>query len=197
MSIIKKTDSEKLLNRLRGEVGEIIESWIVLNIYDYNASKLQTPNIESDMANESLNIINLVRSKFRDDIISRLVELSQSKHGRLNFHYAADKFKTQKKEVIDYREFLKSKHLVNRRNWNIAHKKISPTWNQIDPKPHVPKSVLLRSVVKTIIIMKGFDRRVFGNEYKELWMVERKERYNFQMSAEAKYILLPYKANLK
>ena len=83
MSILKQTESGKLISHLRGEVGEIIQSWVILNIYDYKARELQTDDLIKDMDNENLQLINIVRSKFRDDIIQRLSELSSTKHVRL------------------------------------------------------------------------------------------------------------------
>ena len=61
--------------------------------------------------------------------------MSSSKHGRLNFNFAADKFKVQKNEIKNFSIYLNEKHINFRRNKNIAHKEMSPTWKQIDPKP--------------------------------------------------------------
>jgi hypothetical protein len=192
MSLLNQTDPEKLVSLLRSEIGEIIQSWIVLNIYDFKASELQTDNIAHDMQNKNLLLINLVRDKFRDDIISRLSELSSSKHGRLNFNFAADKFKIQKDEIRNFSNYLNEKHLIFRRNKNIAHKAISPTWKQIDPKPAIPKGILLRAISWSILIMKQFDRAYYGEDYRLLWKAERKRRYDLEMPAAAKYLLLPY-----
>ncbi len=192
MSLLDQTEPDKLINLLRSEIGEIIQSWIVLNIYDYKAGKLQTENILDDMKNKNLQLLNLVRAKFRDDIISRLSELTSSKHGRLNFHFAADKFKVQKEEVKKFSNYLKEKHLIFRRNKIIAHKEMSPRWNQIDPQPVIRKSVLLRAVGWAISIMKQFDKAYYGEDYRNLWKEERKRRYEMEMPAAPKYMLLPY-----
>ena len=40
MSLLNETDPEKLVSLLRGEIGEIIQSWVVLNIYNVKASEL-------------------------------------------------------------------------------------------------------------------------------------------------------------
>lgn len=65
MSILNNTEPDKLISLLRSEIGEIIQSWIVLNIYDYKAGQLQTENILDDMKNKNLQLLNLVRAKFR------------------------------------------------------------------------------------------------------------------------------------
>lgn len=196
MSLLKQTEPDKLISLLRGEIGEIIQSWIVLNIYDYKARELQAENIIDDLKNKNLQLLNLVRAKFRDDIISRLSELTSSKHGRLNFHFAADKFKIQKEEVNKFSNFLKDKHLISRRNKNIAHKEISPTWNQIDPQPVIRKSTLLRVVGWAVSIMKQFDKAYYGEDYRKLWKEERKGRYEMAGPAAPRYMLLPYIARI-
>jgi hypothetical protein len=197
MSILSQTEPDKLVNMLRSEIGEIIQSWIVLNIYDFKASELQTESIERDMQNKNLQLINLVRSKFRDDIISRLSELSSSKHGRLNFNFAADKFKIQKDEIKKFYNYLDNKNLRFRRNKNIAHKEISPSWKQIDPKPAIRNRVLLRAIAWSISIMRQFDKAYYGEDYRKLWKAERERRYDLEMPAAAKYLILPYVAKIK
>jgi len=198
MSLLNQTDPEKLLSLLRGEVGEIIQSWIVLNIYNYKAKELQTGNLQVDMKNQNLNLLQLVRHKFKDDIILRLSELSSSKHGRLNFHFASDKFGIQKQEINKFSKYLKEKHLIFRRNKIIAHKQISPKWDQIDPSPYVSNSTLVRAIAMALSIMKKFDEDFYGIQSKLLWKEERKRRYEMDMQpAAAKYILLPYVARIK
>ena len=197
MSLLNETDPEKLVSLLRGEIGEIIQSWVVLNIYNVKASELQTEDLQADMKNQNLNLLNLVRSKFRDDIILRLSELSSSKHGRLNFHFASDKFKIQKQEVNEFKKYLQEKHLIFRRNKNIAHKQMSPKWGQIDPRPFISNSALVKAIAWAISIMKNFDKVLFRDNYKLLWKEERKKRYELDMPAAAKYMLLPYVARIK
>jgi hypothetical protein len=197
MSIINQTEPDKLVSMLRSEVGEIIQAWIVLNIYDFKARELQSDNVAHDMQNKNLQLLNLVRDKFKDDIISRLSELSSSKHGRLNFNFAADKFKIQKNEIKNFSKFLNEKHINFRRNKNIAHKEMSPTWKQIDPKPVINKCVLLHAITWSISIMKQFDRAYYGEDYRKIWKMERKRRYDLDMPAAVKYLLLPFVAKIE
>ena len=197
MSLLNQTEPDKLISLLRGEVGEIIQSWIMFNIYDFKVKELQTEDILKDMSNKNLQLLSIVRSKFKDDIILRLSELASSKHGRLNFHFAADKFKTQKNEVKKFNDYLLNKHLIFRRNKNIAHKQISPRWNQVDPSPVIRKTTLLKAVAWAVIIMKQFDKEHYGESYRELWKEERKRRYEIDMSPVSKYMLLPYAAHIE
>lgn len=160
MSLLNQTESEKLVSNLRGEVGEIIEGYTLLRFYDAKAYQLQTNDILKDAENNELQIINKTRSKFRNDIILRLSELSSSKHGRLNFYFAAEKFNIQKSEVSAFKQFLNKKHLVFKRNNNIAHKKLSPRWKQIDPDPYISRCSILRAIGWTITLMKMIDESI-------------------------------------
>lgn len=197
MSNLKKIEPEKLINLLRGEVGEVIQSWIVFKIYSTKAAELRSANLHEDMENLPLTLVNLVRSKFRDDMILRLAELSSRRYDTLNFHFAADKFKIQQNEVKEFREYLKVYHIEFRRNNNIAHKHISPTWDEIDPRPHIPYPVLTKAIGWAISIMKKFDEKYFGQDYVLLWREERKTRYELEVSANAKYIILPQIARVR
>jgi hypothetical protein len=192
MSKVKQIEPLKLISHLRGEVGEIIQSWVILQIYNYKSTELQTEDLLKDMKNENLTLLNIVRSKFRDDIISRLSELSSTTHGRVNFNFASDKFKIQKQEIRDFREFLNKNNLIFRRNKNISHKQISPKWNQRDPSPHIPNKVITRAVAWAMVIMKKFDKEYYGNDYRRFWLIEREKRYKIELAGRAKYMLLPH-----
>jgi hypothetical protein len=197
MSILKKTEAEKLINLLRGEVGEVIQSWVIFKIYSAQAAELQTDNLHEDMNNLRLTMVDLVRSKLRDDIILRLDELSSQGFKTLNFQFASEKFKVHQDEVKEFRKYLKDNHFEFRRNNNIAHKRMSPTWDDIDPKPHIPYPVLTKAIGWAISIMKKFDEKHFGQDYVRLWREERKRRYELEAPANAKYIILPYIAKVR
>jgi hypothetical protein len=197
MSNLKKIEPEKIVTLLRGEVGEVIQSWVVFKIYSAKAAELRSVNLHEDKENQQLTLINLVRSKFRDDLILRLAELSSRRYDTINFHFAADKFKIQQNEVKAFREYLKVHHIEFRRNNNIAHKHISPTWKELDPMPHVPYLVITKAIAWAISLMKKFDKEYFGDGYKLIWQEERKCRYELEGPASAKYLLLPYKARVR
>jgi hypothetical protein len=197
MSILKQTEPEKLISMLRAEIGEIIQSWIDLKIYTAKAIELQTDNLQDDIYNQHLILINLVRSKFRDDLVSRLSELSSSGYGKLNFHFASNKLGIYEDEIKAFRKYLVDKHFVFKRNKNISHKQMSPTWDQIDPEPHIPYIALVKAIGWAVLIMKNFDKAYLGEKYILVWREERKQRYELTFSGRAKYLLLPYAANIK
>ena len=191
MTKLNQTDPDKLISMLRGEVGEIIQSWIVLTIFRYKAFELTTEDIGKDLENEDLTLYNIIRSRFRDDIVLRLSDLSSSKHGRLNFHFAADKLGVYKAEVKAYAAMLDKIYVVYRRNKNIAHKQISPRWDNIDPQPHIPYRKLVRAIGTTVYLMKNFDYEHSGEESIAFWKEERKRRYDLMSPASALYLMLP------
>jgi hypothetical protein len=157
---------------------------------------LQSEDIQADMRNSELVLINIVRSRFRDDIILRLSELSSTKHGRLNFHFAADKIGSLKQEVKEYEQFLHDKHIVFRRNKNIGHKQITPRWTDIDAQPHIPYFTLLRAISGAIRLIKYFDSAYYGGLGKAIWRLERTKRYELIASARAKYLLFEFQARV-
>ena len=74
-SIFEATDIENLISNLRGEVGGIIQSWILMRDFYILSSELQTDNFTEDIKNQELNKINLIKKKFQDDI-SGCIEFS-------------------------------------------------------------------------------------------------------------------------
>ena len=196
MKKLNKTDPDKLITLLRSEVGEIIESWIVYNYYNTQAYKLQTTNILEDQQNPELQVLNITRRKFKNDIILRITELSSADYKTINFHYASDKFKVHKEEIKSFRNYLKEKNLIFNRNKNIAHKAFSTSRNQLTPNPVIRNIVLLKSIGWAIRIMKKFDEVYYGRDYRKIWKEERKLRYKLDMPAGPKYMLLSLHVNL-
>ncbi|WP_159949995.1 hypothetical protein [Polaribacter septentrionalilitoris] len=192
MSKVKKMEPLKLISHLRGEVGGIIQSWVIFKIYEYKILELKTGNLLEDMENENLNLLKIVQTKFKEDIISRLSEISKTSHGRLNFNFAADKFKIQKEEVKKFSNYLKEKNIEFSRNKNISHKEISSSWEQIDPSPYIKNKVITKGVAWAMVIMKRFDKEYYGSEYNRFWQIERRKRYNLEMPGAPKYMLFPH-----
>lgn len=191
MSKLSQTEPDKLISHLRSEVGEIIQSWVIFNIYGFKIREIQTKDLNKDFNDPNIQLLHLVQSKFREDIILRLSELSSTNYNTVNFNYAADKFKIQKTEVKKFRDYLERNHLIFSRNMNIAHKVMSPRWDQLDPSPIIKRRVLTRATAWAVKIMKRFDKEQYGEDYLRIWRLERNRRYEFDMPANVKYMLLP------
>ncbi len=88
---IIRTQLDNLVSNLRGEVGEIITTWTMLRFLMTEERRLSSNDIASDMKNQNLAFISVLRDKMHDEIIARLSELANAKIGRLTFHFASAK----------------------------------------------------------------------------------------------------------
>src|SRR2546428_9467850 len=86
---VKNTQLDNLIANLRGEVGEVVTSSVLLRHMMAKERELSSDDIAKDMANENLTFVNLLRSKLSDEIVVRLSELAEPKIGRLTFHFSA------------------------------------------------------------------------------------------------------------
>ncbi|WP_027125404.1 hypothetical protein [Gelidibacter mesophilus] len=64
-SIFKRTETENVISNLRGEVGEIIQSWTLMRDFYVLSNELQTDNLMENRTNQELNKINLIKKKFK------------------------------------------------------------------------------------------------------------------------------------
>jgi len=80
---IIRTQLDNLVSNLRGEVGEIITTWTMLRFLMTEERRLSSNDIASDMKNQNLAFISVLRDKMHDEIIARLSELANAKIGRL------------------------------------------------------------------------------------------------------------------
>jgi len=96
---VKNTDLDNLVNNLRGEVGEIIYSWVLLRSVLAQGNALRTGDFDKDNENQQLTMFNLLADKLSDEIVARLSELAQPKVGRLTFHFAKVKLNAFNTEV--------------------------------------------------------------------------------------------------
>ena len=181
---------------LRCEIGELIQGLIVLRLFDAKAFSLQSDDLQKDIENQELNVVNLIRTKFKDDIILRLSELASTTHGTVNFSFAYTKLKMNDDDLKKYKTYLETKHIIFRRNKNIAHKQISSNWGDIDPRPYISNFTITKSISWAISLMKQIDKTWLGEDYKVLWKIEKKQRYELKMPATPKYMLLPYIAKI-
>ena len=88
---VKNTQLDNLVSNLRGEVGEIISSWVLLRHIMASQRGLFSDDPGKDMANEGLAFVSMLREKLADEIVARLSELAEPKIGRLTFHFAGEK----------------------------------------------------------------------------------------------------------
>ncbi len=188
---VHKTDLNNLLSNLRGEVGEIISTWVLMKIIMAEANNLRTADIQKDLTNSQLSLLDNLIDKLSDEIIARLSELAEQKVGRLTFHFAQVKLDKFEKEVGVFERFIKKNRFHKKRNYDISHKELPEQWS--DHKHiYIPYVTLLRGVITALRLMKLIDIEVLGPSARYMWHEMRKRRYSPTSPAKVGYMLLPY-----
>ena len=191
-STFKKTATDNLISNLRGEIGEIVASWVLMCDYMIISKQLSGPDIKEDLNNQDLIRIQITINVFRNDIISRLSELSEKTFGQVNFYFASQKLKILQSEVIEFQKFIKKANFKDRRNEYISHKKLPPAWEDHRAPHRITYKTLLRAIVFSLILMKKIDFYFLGPAAKKQWNILRKKRYKLTSPPSVAYILLPY-----
>jgi hypothetical protein len=188
---VKNTQLDNLISNLRGEVGEVITSWVLLRHMIARQRELASDDIEKDLANENLAFVSMLRAKLADEIVARLSELSEPKIGRLTFHFAATKLGKLSAEVRTFATFITRAKFQQKRNLDISHKELPEKWAQHGPIV-IPYRTLCRGVGHALRLMKKIDHVVLGPAAKYLWPEMRKKRYQLMNPASAVYMLVPH-----
>jgi hypothetical protein len=188
---IHNTDLDNLVSNLRGEIGEIIFSWILMRNLKIQANRLQTDDVAKDIKNEQLSILYIHVNKLSDEIIARLSELAERKIGLLTFHFAQEKIGQFQKEVSEFERFIESKGFKEKRNQMISHKQLPEQWSDYR-YIHIPYASIVKGIVIALRLMKKIDRVVLGPSAPYLWREMRKRRYKAISPPRSGYMLLPY-----
>ena len=187
---VKNTLLDNLISNLRGEVGEVITSWVLLRHMMSRERELTSGDIAKDLANENLAFVSMLRTKLADEIVARLSELAEPKIGQLTFHFAATKLGKLDAEVRAFRTFITREKFQRKRNLDISHKELPEKWAQHGPIV-IPYRTLRRGVGHALRLMKKIDRVVLGPAAKYLWPEMRKKRYQLMNPASVAYMLVP------
>jgi hypothetical protein len=185
------TKLDNLISNLRGEVGEIITTWVLLRHLMAQERELRSDDIAKDMSNENLAFVSMLRNKLADEIVARLSELAEPKIGRLTFHFAAEKLKMLHAEVGAFKSFITREKFQQKRNQDISHKELPEEWATHGPI-HIPYPTLRKAVGHALRLMKKIDRVVLGPSAKYVWPEMRKKRYQLFAPASAAYMMVPH-----
>jgi hypothetical protein len=188
---LHNTQSDNLIANLRGEVGEVVLSWILYRYLRAQAIPLRTADPTGITRDPFLFILDALMEKLEDEIAARLSELAQDKVGRLNFHFASRKLGVLQPEVRAYTSLIERSRMKEKRDRYISHKDLPETW-QDHRYLHIDYAMLVRGIASALHLMKKFDRDYIGPTSAALWRETRKKRYDFSMSPRASYMLLPY-----
>lgn len=188
---VTKTDAGHLVSNLRGEVGEVVTTWLLLRQLMAESSRLSTEDPAKNLQNRQLSFLRLLSDKLRDELVARLSELAEEKIGRLTFHFAAQKLNCFHSEAAAFGAYIVRHGLRHKRNKDISHKELPETWSD-HRHLHIPYRVLVHATALAIRLMKRIDRQVLGPSAPYLWREARKRRYQFMSPPRAGYMLLPY-----
>ncbi|MGZ5443762.1 MAG: hypothetical protein ACXW5U_17680 [Thermoanaerobaculia bacterium] len=173
---IHNTQLDNLVSNLRGEVGEIVASWILMRDLRVQASRRRSQPGVDEFGDHELSFLHTLSEKLEDEIVARVSELAESKVGRLTFHFAYKKTGKVEAEVRRFQKSVQRKRLTERRNSDIAHKELPETWTD-----HRHLSIPYRDIVHAIVmafrLMKKFDRAAVGPEARFFWQKLRQGRY--------------------
>jgi hypothetical protein len=180
-----------LLANLRGEVGEVVLSWILLRFLMLQASTLRTGDPAEVSHSPQLFVLDALMEKLEDEIAARLSELAQSKIGRLNFHFAHKKLGVLEEDVEAFSSFIEQSRIKEKRDRYISHKDLPETWRE-SRYLQIDYPVLLKGIARALRLMKRFDAQYIGATSTLLWREMRKKRYDFSLPPRVGYMLLPY-----
>ncbi|HNP83862.1 MAG TPA: hypothetical protein PKN47_20550 [Nitrospira sp.] len=188
---IHNTPLDNLVSNLRGEVGEIIFTWVLMRDLMAQAGQLRTDDLKADMENRALRTLNILTDKLSDEIIARLAELAEKKIGRLTFYFVHQKLNQFETEIETFGRLVESSRFREKRNYDISHKELPEQWT--DHKSiHIPYFKVLRGIALALRLMKRIDRATLGPSSPYLWREMRKKRYEPMRPVKVGDLLLPY-----
>ena len=190
-SRIHNTDVDNLISNLRGEVGEIVSSWVMMRGFITQYAGLRTGDHIKDMANPKITTLDSLMDRLEDDIVARLAELAEQKVGRLTFYFAHLKLGRLEKETGQFTRYIEKNRFQTKRNSAISHKELPEKW-QGHKTINIPYGTVVKGVVMALRLMKRFDDLHLGPRAKYLWREMRKRRYQSTVPAQVGYLLLPH-----
>lgn len=187
----QRTETDNLISNLRGEVGEIIITWVLMKDLLAEIDKSESTDIIADLKDPRLARLKILVTKLRAEIVSRLSELAEKKIGRLNFYFAGKKINKLSKDIDDYGKFIKKNRFKKKRNYEISHKELPEKW-----KDHkfvdIPYKKIVKGIVKALQLIKKIDDIFLGPCAKYLWRKMRKHRYKPMSPANVSYMIMSY-----
>jgi len=188
---IANTATDVLIGNLRGEVGEVVTTWVLLRHFMSQASKLKSDDVQREFSNKELAFLWLLTDKLHDELVARLSELSDQKVGRTNFYFASRKLRQFEEDVRAFTKYVIAKKLRQKRNQEIAHREQPEKWFE-DRQISIPYRTLVKATARALRLMKLVDRPVLGPSAPFLWCQARKKRYELEGPPRAVYMLVPY-----
>jgi hypothetical protein len=191
---LHNTEPDNLISNLRGEVGEILLTWLLLRKLRSNTRRLYTDDIQKDLLNSDLNTLEILIDKLENDVVSRLSELSEKKIGQLTFHFAQQKLLTQndfKVDVDEFRKFVVKNRFKKRRDQFISHKQLPEKWT--DHKDiFIPMVTIGKCIAIAVSLMIKIDKIFLGPCAIYLWRETLKKKTKPIIPLSVNFMLLPH-----
>ena len=188
---IERTPIDNLVANLRGEVGDVICTWTLLEDLLAARRANESGDLLRDMEDHPLTAMSAICEKLADDIVVRLSELAQRKVGRLNFYFVSLKLPGLSTMVNAFSYFISRNQFTEKRNYDISHRELPEQWS--DHKFIViPFPTICRGVALAMLMMKKIDRVYLGPSSPYLWRKMRSKRRDIMMPLRSNYLLLPY-----
>lgn len=189
--VLARTDTDNLMANLRGEVGEVITTWLLMRHFISGARRVQSGDLDKDLKDKNVQFANLLADKLGDELVGRLSELAEDKIGQLTFYFAVRKLNSFEKEAVAFTKYIVKTKIRDKRNRDISHKEL-PGQKPGQKYLHIEYRILLRAVALALRLMKRIDRHIIGPAAPFLWKEARKRRYEFLSPPHAGYMLIPY-----
>jgi hypothetical protein len=178
------------VSTLRGEIGEVVTTWILWRMYRIQELRQQTSDLDADTRDLGLRLLGIVIARLRDDITARLSELGEEKLHRVNFHVLALKEPRFQSVAAEFTQFVRRGGIRDRRQRDISHKELPESWNDRKYR-YVYDRTITRGTALAVRIMKRIDNALLGPESIELWRVMRQRRYEPTSPPSVGYRLMP------
>jgi hypothetical protein len=188
---IQNTEVDNLVSNLRGEVGSIIFSWVLMrDLLLQMFARRAAPDVDA-LTDPQVVTLRVLADKLEDEIVASLSELAARRIGRLTFHFASAKLGGFDAEVQAFQHFVRSEHFVEKRNANISHKEVPERWSD-HREIHIPYPTLVRGIAMALRLMKNVDAKAVGPEAPAFWRKLRERRYERKLPPRVAYMLGPY-----
>ena len=191
---LNNTSLDNLISNLRGEVGDILFTWLLLLRLSKNYKYLQSPNIQQDLENPEMNLLAILIDKIENDIVARLSELAELKIGQLNYYFVKEKLIGRcnlQPDLDKYRKFIDNNRFGDKRNQFISHKQLPEQWTD-HRTINISIPILGKCIALAVQFMIKIDKVFLGPSAIYLWHEVLKKKAHPMVPLPVNFLLLPY-----
>ena len=191
---IHKTELDNLISNLRGEVGDILLTWLLYIRLRKNTRYLYTSDIGKDLRNPDLALLEILNEKLEGEIVSRLSELAEQKIGQLTFYFAQQKLLDKcdlSSEVYEYQKFVKKEKFKAKRDQFISHKQLPEKWTD-HKEIFISVPTIGKCVSLAVRLMIKIDKVFLGPSAIYFWRETLKKKPIPMRPLNVNFMLLPY-----